>query len=78
MKVLEDARRLLGPVEEIERRQKLIAKRLEIYAEDDSNDLGSPPELAFDPPRIHLDRKREILEGLLRRINARRPDSSRS
>jgi tetratricopeptide (TPR) repeat protein len=82
-KVLEDARRLLGPMEEIERRHKMIAKRMEMFAADESEDESDPSdaqvperhELPFDPPQLHADRKREILETLLRRINTRRPAS---
>jgi hypothetical protein len=81
VKVLEDARRLLGPMSEIERRYKLITKRLEVYAADgetlepDDNlasATGAPAELEFDPPTLPLERKREILETLLHRINNRR------
>ncbi len=92
LKVLEDARRLLGPMSDIERRHKLITKRQEVYASegdpegDFGSDSGGPdenpalaaearPALEFDPPTLTRDRKREILETLLRRINNRRTPS---
>ena len=85
VKVLEDARRLLGPMDEIERRRQRLAKRLEAFQVDDGHgdaleqssgqvaDTPSLRELEFDPPRLRAARKREILESLLRRINTRRP-----
>lgn len=85
VKVLEDARRLLGPMAEIENRYRLLSKRLEILSDAESDTEGTdiqdesrvtteaaPPELAFDPPTLRVDRKRQILETLLRRINDRR------
>ena len=78
---LEDARRLLGPHSEIERRLKLITKRMEALAEDaDEDELGEdlavaprePESVEFAPVQLRPDRKREILETLLRRINDRR------
>lgn len=91
LKVLEDARRLLGPMDDIERRHKIITKRLDVLtnevtgdeAEDDSvassasvSASGEPPhELPFEPLELRTDRKREILETLLRRINTRRQPS---
>lgn len=75
LKVLEDARRLLGPMDEIERRHRLITKRIELLETDDALDAVEPPaprELAFNPPSLKTERKREILETLLRRINDRR------
>ena len=84
LKVLEEARRLLGPMSEIENRHRLLTKRLTVLGEtdpDDESDLkpddhlvaAASPELEM-PPAISLGpvRKREILETLLRRINDRR------
>ena len=85
LKVLEDARRLLGPMDDIERRHKMITKRLEVYAAESAgaeyeHDLDEtpvqqmppPPEIAFDLPTLANGRKRQILETLLHRINNRR------
>ena len=77
LKVLEDARRLLGPMEEIERRHKLLTKRLEALVDDEESgnlvEAAPPPEIEFHPASNSPDRKREILETLLRRINTRHP-----
>lgn len=76
LKVLEDARRLLGPMDEIERRHKIITKRLEVFATEDAEEVipneVTPRELEFSPAQLGHERKREILESLLRRINTRR------
>jgi tetratricopeptide (TPR) repeat protein len=91
LKVLEDARRLLGPMDDIERRHKIITKRLDVLDTSDDADDGveddslvasaasasgeSLHELPFEPIELRPERKREILETLLRRINTRRPSS---
>lgn len=79
LQVLEDARRLLGPMGEIENRYRLLNKRLEIIgdeSEDDADDeLESPSFETKDEvelPKTETPSRRAKLEMLLRRINDRR------
>ncbi len=62
IRVLDDAKRLLGPMTEIENRHKMLNKRLELDEPDQGP--GIPTEAS--------ERKRAILETLLHRINERR------
>ncbi len=90
LKVIDDARKLLGPMPDLESRSRLLRKRLEVLADevDDVDDNGgdtddepdSPefldlPEDPDAPQPLAAARKREVLETLLRRISARRAEA---
>ncbi len=81
VRVLEDARRLLGPMSEIENRYRLLSRRLQSASIDEDEGEreregeDSPQDqrlVMTPPPPLKTDQKREILETLLRRIMERR------
>lgn len=70
VEVLENARRALGPAEELENRLRLLSKRTQALIPDSAPMVSSDasPSAASDS----VDHQRQILEKFLRRINERR------
>lgn len=70
VEVLENARRALGPAEELENRLRLLSKRTQALTPDSAPIVSSDasPSAASDSG----DHQRQILEKFLRRINERR------
>jgi tetratricopeptide (TPR) repeat protein len=83
--VIHDAKRLLGPMPELENRFRLISRRLHSFGEDEigssttllsnSGDNSQSLERNATLSSMERDRRRNVLEGLLQRIAERRIDS---
>lgn len=72
--VLENARHWLGPLPEIDTRLQLLSRRAQALATDEPPDELDELD-ALDEPNPAQERRRQVLEDLLRRINERRARS---